>query len=242
MISLANKITCLFLGFVLTFPLCGQNVIYYRLHRTVINGVSSTDVSGGQFITFIGDICFESDKSGVGVSHGQMKKNTSYSETSYSIYQGDSYWGSSATFKFNADKSVLNVILDNGSIYVYKKAIAPAGVETCSLLKKENSNGGSHIAAGSVAPGFPVSDGGTFTGTSQSMTTEKDRQNTQNSRYGYKECHLCRGSGVCQTCNGKGWYYGFTSDPIKCPNCDSNQNGKCSICHGKGTVYGLLLN
>ena len=27
----------------------------------------STNVSGGQFITFIGDICFESDKKGIGV-------------------------------------------------------------------------------------------------------------------------------------------------------------------------------
>lgn len=56
--------------------------------------------------------------------------------------------------------------------------------------------------------------------------------------YGYKDCHICRGSGRCQTCNGSGLgNYG------ECPNCllvGGKRSGKCSICSGKGKVYGTL--
>lgn len=56
--------------------------------------------------------------------------------------------------------------------------------------------------------------------------------------YGYKDCHMCRGSGRCQTCNGSGLgNYG------ECPNClllGGKRSGKCSICSGKGKVYGNL--
>lgn len=53
--------------------------------------------------------------------------------------------------------------------------------------------------------------------------------------WGDKECYMCHGSGVCQTCNGKGWYRSMFGDNIVCPNCS---DGKCGTCHGTGSVYG----
>lgn len=51
-----------------------------------------------------------------------------------------------------------------------------------------------------------------------------------------KDCVRCLGSGQCQTCNGKGWYYSSydLSKAVSCPNCDRNHNGICSHCHGTG--------
>lgn len=56
-----------------------------------------------------------------------------------------------------------------------------------------------------------------------------------NTRYSSgRQCVRCFGTGKCQTCNGKGWYYGSNSltDPLTCPNCDRDHNGVCSHCHG----------
>lgn len=49
-------------------------------------------------------------------------------------------------------------------------------------------------------------------------------------------CVRCYGTGKCQTCNGKGWYYNplMLRDTVTCPNCDRNHNGMCSHCHGTG--------
>lgn len=62
-------------------------------------------------------------------------------------------------------------------------------------------------------------------------------------RYGYKDCHICHGSGTCQTCNGDGLQnYDFGSGDIPCANClreNGRRTGKCSVCQGTGKVYGL---
>ena len=39
-------------------------------------------VSGGQFISFLNEICYESNKNSVGVGHGTLKLNKSYSNGS----------------------------------------------------------------------------------------------------------------------------------------------------------------
>ena len=50
-----------------------QDVRYYKLTKKKENGTISTNVLGGQFITFRGDVCYESNKNGVGVDHGTMQ-------------------------------------------------------------------------------------------------------------------------------------------------------------------------
>ena len=83
-------------------------------------------MDGGQFVAFVGDICYEADKKGIGVGHGTLKLNKSYSNSQFKYYMGSSYWGEAATFKFKSDLSVLNVVLENGDVYVYKRQVAPA--------------------------------------------------------------------------------------------------------------------
>lgn len=63
-------------------------------------------------------------------------------------------------------------------------------------------------------------------------------------RYGNKDCHICRGNGICPTCNGKGYNYKEfgMKGTHECPNClrvNGRASGKCSRCLGSGHVYGL---
>lgn len=218
-----------------------QDVRYYKLTRKEENGKSYTNVSGGQFITFMSDICYESNKKGIGVGHGKMTRNGVYSNSQYSVYQGSSYWGKDATFKFNADKSVLNVVLENGDVYIYKRTTAPAGQETCSLIRKSGDESGSYTSTpiyppqpNPVAPPVPSSVSTPSPKTPPPSSPEPRK--TKMPHTTYKTCHICHGSGVCSTCNGKGWYNNpYGTGTVTCTLCNK---GKCRNCNGTGKVLG----
>ena len=101
---------------------------YYRYTKSIIKGVTNTNVSGGQFITFDGKKCFESDKYGNNVGNGSMAYDAKISQQ----IKLETYWGScfhsmNAHMKFNADRSLMEIETNNGRFYVYKRATAPAG-------------------------------------------------------------------------------------------------------------------
>jgi hypothetical protein len=221
-----KRLLVMFALFRITF-LSAQNVRYYKLTRKVEDGKSSTNVSGGQFITFVSDMCFESNKNGVGVGHGTMTRNKAYSDAEYSTYQGNSYWGKKADFKFNADKSILNVVLENGDVYVYKYATAPTGQETCSLIRKSGGGGGGGVV---VTPMPIIVNPNTPTPTPTPTPTTPTPQKTH-------KCGLCGGSGE--------WAHDDESIPDfgtgnkYCSKCGKTVGPKhvhtqCPSCKGKG--------
>ena len=72
----------------------------------------------------------------------------------------------------------------------------------------------------------------------------KKKESYYSTRYGYRKCTLCKGSGTCSTCEGKGYFYSNygVGEKNVCPNCwrkDGKPSGKCASCRGKGTVYGI---
>lgn len=70
---------------------------------------------------------------------------------------------------------------------------------------------------------------------SSSSSSAPSNQQRSSSAQRSETCPHCHGSGQCQTCLGRGWYYSpFNGNTISCPNCDRNQNGKCQWCHGTG--------
>ena len=80
---------------------------------------------------------------------------------------------------------------------------------------------------------------------SYSGKPDKDRGTQKyDSGYGKKDCHLCRGTGICQTCGGDGIYdRGLGLGNGECPNClleNMHRTGKCSRCQGTGKVYGKI--
>ncbi len=222
---------------------------YYRYTKSIIKGVTSTDVTGGQFITFDGKKCFESDKYGNNVGNGSMAYETEASKnTRLETYWGSCYWSKNAYMKFNADKSVMNIETNAGKIYVYKRSTPPSGVTTCSLIRKpESQSGGSSEGGGYVSPSYPVQSnypqggyagGGTYNGSNSSGSTINNSRTEPPVRQPQKkECRLCYGTGKCQTCNGTGWVVRMgIGHSGYCGVC-SNHSGRCFSCNGRGTWY-----
>lgn len=93
---------------------------------------------------------------------------------------------------------------------------------------------------GSISPNGPVRHVG------GSTTTGSRRPNKGNSRYGKKDCTLCRGTGTCRSCGGNGHLNGNLNTPsASCPNCLGHTTGKmkdygrCKPCKGSGKRYGI---
>lgn len=224
---------------ILSVSLTAQETYFFKLSRTVDpDKRSNTNVSGGQFITFIDNICYESDKKGMGIGHGSLTLNKSYSSNTFSVYMGKSYWGDKASFKFNSDKSVLNVILDNGTVYVYKRSTPPANVTTCSLIKGKTSSGGSVVPpANNPVPTYtppPPMNNGSGSVSSKTLKTKEIH---------YKEdCPNCRGKGsIIQ--NTYPATFGTNLPDVWCSECGryfsadvGHTHRQCNHCRGTGKV------
>lgn len=231
-----NRKICLLVALLLSCTnLFAQEVSYYKLVRAN----SNRDVSGGQFITFIGKQCYESNRHGVSVDNGRLTINSSYSNSQYTTYQGSSYWGSSTTFKFNADKSVLNVVLDNGDIYVYKRVTPPAGVTTCSLIRQKSSSSGS--GSYTPMPTYPVQQ----YPQQQYPQQQVPRQDNPQRQSTPTQAPQQRQRLQCSCCGGKGEVIkddAFTlglGDKKYCDKCRqtvfaSHYHAPCKCCNGKG--------
>lgn len=214
-----------------------HDTFYYKL-TNIHNNKYSLKIQGGQFITFVGDICFESDKEGIGVGHGTLTYNPSYSSSIIKKYLGKSYWGDNAVFSFSSDKSILNVALENEMVLVYKRTTPPKGVYTCSLIKQQKSNSSSSSGSGGYNPPpvytTPIcSSAQSSSSTTQESSISSSPQKKWRTITYQEDCHMCRGLKYCSSCGGTGHIYGFTGNKLDCPNCS---NGECSHCHGTGKV------
>lgn len=218
MISYKTLLACCLIFFSV---LCGnaqESTYYYKQIRVVKDGNDIATPSGGQFISFFSSVCYESDNKGISVGHGILEKKSS---GQYVEYRGQSYWGTNTLFKFNSSLDRLNVVTQDGIIYVYTRATAPTNVTTCSLIKGKSSSSSSSTTKSS--------------GTSQNKSTHS----TYTPEYGFRDvwvqCAQCHGSGKCWSCHGNGWCVSTRSDG------SYNSTYQCNICHGTGnctTCYG----
>jgi hypothetical protein len=222
---------------------------YYRYTKSIVKGVEDKNDSGGQFITFDGKRCFESDKYGNNVGNGSMAYDAEVSRsTRLETYWGSCYWSKNAHMKFNADRSLMNIETNAGKIYVYKRATAPAGVTTCSLIREPErqsggSRGGGYVPVNPVQPTYPqggYNGSGTYNGSNTDRATRSTRQTkaeTPVRQPQKKWCRNCGGTGKCRICNGTGWVHriGIGHDGY-CTSC-SNHSGRCSSCNGRGEWY-----
>lgn len=212
--------------------LSSQTVCYYMLIKSEIDGNTITKSSGGQFISFIGDCCYESNYKGVSVGNGDLKINKYYSNSGKICYTGTGYWGSNTIFTFNISKTALVVIDQKGNKYYYKKTTPPAGVTTCSLIRNVERNPNNDFNPTPAPTPYPPNP---YNPTPTPNPTPPSPGSTPNPVQPHqvtKDCNLCHGSGKCNTCNGKHWYYGIGGTTITCPNCPPN--GACSSCGGSG--------
>lgn len=80
----------------------------------------------------------------------------------------------------------------------------------------------------------PATEPTTPTTNNGNSNTSHGSSNSSSSKSSYTpDCHLCRGSGKCRTCNGEHRYINpLTGNYVTCPNCAPD--GLCSACGGTG--------
>lgn len=212
-----------------------QNVKYYQLIRKEKNGVSDKDVKGGLFITFVSNMCYESDNDGVGINHGTMKRNDGYSNSQVTIYDGSSYWGKNTAFKFNSDKSGLNVIFDDGEIFIYKNATPPKGVTSSSNIRIKEKTGSSSIGVPSYTPApqnytNPIGVGG--------VDSRQDKQVRE--KIIHETCRRCAGKKRI-VYNTYPPMFGLDDHEVRCNECGEyhlrsvgHSHIDCPDCGGRG--------
>lgn len=137
-----NKLRVLFVVIALccSSAICAQTTYYYKLTKKIKDGEEYTNTAGGQFVSFVNNICYDSDKYGISVGNGQLTFHEEYSNNS-KTYIGNSYFGN-VVYRFKTDMSVLNIIVNKNLIYVYKKTTPANNIRTCSLIRKKETNSG----------------------------------------------------------------------------------------------------
>lgn len=244
-----NRIAITFLLTMVFGQSINAQTYYYKYTKSIIKGKQDTNVSGGQFITFDGSKCFESDKYGNNVGNGVMSYDAENSKQ-LKTYWGSCYWSKNAYMKFNADKSVMNIETNAGKIYVYKRTTAPAGVTTCSLIRKPEPSSGGSSGGGGFLPSYPVqptypqngyTGGGTYNSGGNSGNNNSGSYRQEKSQKARHTCSACKGTGSIVRNDGSVSSYGSRPTKIKCPTCGweywSNtfhRHETCRICYGKG--------
>ena len=204
---------------------------YYKLTKKIENGEQYSNTAGGQFITFDGETCFDSDKYGISVGNGRLRLDNQYS-SSTKTYIGNSYFGNTV-YRFKPDLSILNIIVNKNLIYVYKRETPPATQTTCTLIRqKKSSNTSSNQATYN-----PIYSGG-YDNSYNSSNTANDNSNTSKQKNKVrKRCAYCSGKGEriqhesvstfgldgprvhCNICN-QSWSYGTVHSHHKCSHCN----------------------
>lgn len=194
----------------------------------------------GQFITFVGDICFESNKYGTSVGHGKLTKNVYQSKNSKTVFVGGSYWGSKTKFTFNADKTVLTITTPKGKTLSYTRKTVPAGVTTCALVRK--SSGG---YAPVYTPDLGMPGGGYYNpGVSSPApsTPSNEQRNQHNAPNPPRKCVYCKGTGRITKYDSAPPTFGIDHPRERCNECGewydpdvfTHYHIQCGHCGGTG--------
>ena len=240
MTSLIKQITLLIAIFCTMEILAETN--FYKL--VSVERDKSVNIGGGQFVTFVGDRCFDSNKAGISVKNGFLEKNP-YQSTSFKlVYSGVSYWGD-CKYIFTNSKQNLKVITQNGAVYNYVKSMPSSGMQTCSLIKTKSRDCASERENGAPIYG----NVGAYNNSSNNYTSGSNNSSErQNQRCFPNNNSTTNQRHTCPRCKGKKRIVYDTNPPMfvnnykkRCDECGGifwASTGHCHIpcpqCHGKG--------
>lgn len=236
-----NRIFLLILLLCLHISNCFSQTYYYQLTKEIRGGRENTNVNGGQFITFQGETCFESDRQGRSVGNGLMKLDR-YESKEYKTYSGGCYYGNNALFRFNDDQSLLNIITNAGRVYVYRRRTPPSGATTCSLIKRPEPSVNTVFPTITASPVQAQVTQPSHTPSSTSATGIHSTTGKQPTRK-WIDCSMCHGSGrmVYDTHPST---YGINRPDVYCSECGrywpasfGHSHITCKVCHGKRGYY-----
>lgn len=218
----------------------GKEIISYKL-------VESSDpnirVGAIQFISFIGDQCYESDSEGTSVKNGTLQKNGYQSSREKTVYSGTCFCGSGANFEFNIDRSYLTVTSKNKKVYKFKQIPIPKNVSTCSLIRSHNDDNGSgyYYVDNTNNGGFYSNPNSTFENDRNSTSTNR---NSNGDTPTQRKCVYCNGTGQITKNDNAPTNFGIEKPRQRCstcgewynPNVFNHYHIRCSHCGGTGTA------
>lgn len=245
---MAIRILSLFTIIMMSCNYClGQNVYYYTLTKIFDYGKESAKCSGGQFVKVSKNVCYDVDANGNDVGNGKLYRDISGGSNDI-VYVGDSYHGKSR-YLFSSDYSTLTVEINPHYKYIYKKTVAPSGIYTCSLIKKQNNgtsnppinpinvydNNNVYVNSEYIQGGNGQSRNSTINSNSSSSTTQPVRQ---------FKCAYCNGTGRIERNDNAPANFGIDKPQRKCDECGKWYNPntfvhyhqQCRHCGGTGNT------
>lgn len=223
------------------------NSFYGFAQKTTYYFSPNTGEDKGQFITFVGDICFESNKAGKSVGHGNLQINQYQSNNSQTVYVGKSYWGDNTKFIFNPNKSEMTVRTSDGRTFCYQQKMPPANLTTCALIKTPTKSGNSDSPLyqgwgngynGSEIRGTNSNNNSTRNGEGTHSRGTQPRQMRQ------FKCAYCNGTGRIERNDNAPASFGQTKANKKCNECGkiydptvfNHYHVQCGHCGGTGNA------
>ncbi len=194
-----------------------------------------------QFISFVGDQCYESDVKGVSVKNGTLRKNVYQSNNQVTVFNGDCFCGDGAKFEFNKDKSALSVTSKGGTRYKFKRIHAPQGITTCSIVRNNNSwnNSTYYPDYTGNAPAYP-----SYTPSNGNTNNSNNNHNTSPAPPQKHKCSWCNGTGKITKDDNAPPTFGINHPRKQCPTCGkwydpnvfNHYHLNCHHCGGTGIM------
>ena len=219
-----------------------QTTSYYALIKIDNHGSVDSKCKGGQFVKITKNICFDTDANGNDVGNGKLYREVSNSSSNHT-YSGDSFHGK-ARYIFSEDYSTLTVEINPHFKYHYKKACAPSGVLTCSLVKKNNEGSAAvpyDVNNGITWNNFQVNNGSPINNNSYPNNSNRS-SNAQPARK--FKCAYCNGTGRIERNDNAPASFGQTRANKKCNECGkiydptvfNHYHVQCGHCGGTGNA------
>lgn len=235
MTSFVRILISALLLFVFPVVVNGKDVVCYKLVETT---EATTKIGAIQFVSFIGDQCYESDVNGISVKNGMMKKNEYQSNRNSFVYDGTCFCGSGAKYTFSSDKATLTVTSKNGSKFIFRRVIPPKGVTTCSLIRP-------HSSEANNAMGFDDYTYNNSLPVQQPMQNDNgtnSKQNVVNKTKDRRKCLYCNGTGQITKDDNAPSNFGIEKPKQQCqicgkwynPNVFVHYHLNCGHCGGTG--------
>ncbi len=213
--------------------LSNNHTYYYEKVASVSKDGKRTAAYGdGHYITVNNKQLYESNANGYSLRYGELKYINS--NNGFPTYEGNSYLGRGLTYRFAADFSRLNIVLNDGTIAVYQRKNTP-----------NNSNMRKYTSAPDTGSGYVdynPSNSGIY---NSGGSSENKKRNSNDDYYEYK-CAHCNGTGrkeINRTKNMSNFGVGRV-ERVRCDECGKvyDRNGMvhkhvmCDKCNGKGKI------
>lgn len=241
MISL-DKLILAVVSIILFSITCGaKTTSYYKMVDTNDQNVT---IGKGQFITFIGDQCYESNSAGVSSKQGQLCKNRYKSKHNRIVYSGSSFCGSNSSFEFDESKHHLTVKSQSGKYYSFVLSTPPKGVTECAYNNRTQSSPAyNQPYTNTYQPGYysgnQVYNNGSSVQSTQSHNSTGNNVGSNQERP-KRKCKFCNGTGR-KVINQSIPTFGTADYKVRCNECgrefyhsEGHAHVYCNECHGTG--------